>query len=73
MKKVIAQGVLEEAEYYCDKHPDRQAYSDLHTASWYGSKYDMTGIELHLCDECLEAMYKLLEIHFKVKPKDIII
>lgn len=73
MKKVVVQGVLEEAQYFCDKHPDREAFSELRTASWYGSTHDMTGVEAHLCDECLEEMYKLLEQQFKVKPTDIII
>lgn len=71
MKKVIVESVIEEAKYYCDKHPDRECFSELKTSSWYGSKFDMTGVELHLCDECLEEMYSLLEKQFKVKPKDI--
>ena len=73
MKKVDVKGVLEESRYFCDKHPDRECFSELKTASWYGSKFDMTGAELHLCDECLEAMYQMLEKQFGVKPKDIII
>ena len=71
MKKIIIQKALEEAEYYCDKHPDRKCYSELKTASWYGSEFDMTGIEIHLCDECLAAMYSDLVEKFGVKPKDI--
>lgn len=73
MKKVNVEKVLEEAQYFCDKHPDRECFSELKTASWYGSKFDLTGIEIHLCDECLEAMYKLLAAQFNTKPKDIII
>lgn len=71
MKKVITQGVLEESQYFCDKHPDRECFSELKTASWYGSKYDMDGIEVHLCDECLEAMYAHLACNFGVNPKEI--
>lgn len=71
MKKIIVQKALEEAEYYCDKHPDRECFSELKTASWYGSNFDMTGIEIHLCDECLAEMYKLFEEKFNVKPHDI--
>jgi len=71
MKKVVIQGVLEESQFFCDKHPDRECFSELKTASWYGSNHDMTGIEIHLCDECLEEMYELLEKKFTVKPKDI--
>lgn len=71
MKKVITQGVREDAQYFCDKHPDRECYSDLKTASWYGSTHDMTGIEIHLCDMCLFDMYKYLKKEFNIDPKDI--
>lgn len=71
MKKVIVEGVLEEAKFYCDRHPDRECFSELKTASWYGSSHDLTGIEIHLCDQCLEEMYSLLQQKFGVKPKDI--
>ena len=71
MKKIITTGVVENSEYYCDKHPDKECFSELKTISWYGSEFDLTGIEIHLCDECLEEMYKLLEKEFKIKPKDI--
>lgn len=71
MKKVITEKVLEEAQFFCDKHPDRECFSELKTASWYGSNHDMTGIEVHLCDECLDEMYALLKQKFGVEPKDI--
>lgn len=71
MKKIIVQKALEEAQYFCDKHPERECFTELKTASWYGSKFDLTGIEVHLCDECLEEMLTLLELKFGVKPKDI--
>ena len=71
MKKIITQKALEEAQYFCDKHPERECFTELKTASWYGSKFDLTGIEVHLCDECLEEMLTLLELKFGVKPKDI--
>jgi len=71
MKVVTQELVREEAKYFCDKHPDRECFSELKTASWYGSSHDMTGIEIHLCDECLEEMYKFLEEKFGIKPKDI--
>lgn len=67
MKKIIVQKALEEVQYFCDKHPDRECFSELKTASWYGSKYDLTGLEVHLCDECLEEMTKLIEEKFGVK------
>ena len=69
MKKIIVQKALEEAEYYCDKHPDRKCYSELKTFSWYGSSYDMMGIEIHLCDECLIKVYDWLENNYKIQPK----
>ena len=71
MKEIITEGVIEEAQYFCDKHPDRECFSELKTASWYESKYDMTGIELHLCDECLSEVYIHLEKQFGIKPKEI--
>ena len=66
MKKIIVEKALEEAQYFCDKHPDKECFSELKTASWYGSNHDMTGIEIHLCDECLEEMYSYLYSIFKV-------
>lgn len=68
MKKESVQGALEESQYFCDRHPDRECFSELKTASWYGSKHDMTGVEVHLCDECLEAMYALLKDKFGITP-----
>lgn len=73
MKRVITERVLEDAKYFCDKHPDRECYSEVKTASWYGSKFDMSGVEFHLCDECLEELYKEFLQKYGVKPKDIII
>lgn len=71
MKKIIEEGVLEQAEHYCDKHPDRRCFSELKTISWYGSEFDMMGLELHLCDACMFDMYKTLQKEFQVEPKDI--
>jgi hypothetical protein len=71
MKKILTEKVLEEAQYFCDRHPDRECFSELKTASWYGSNFDMTGIEIHLCDECLQEMYDRLFSMFGVKPHDI--
>lgn len=71
MKKIVTQKVHEEVLYYCDKHPDRECYSELRTMSWYGSQMDMLGIEIHLCDDCLMEVYDLLDKKFGVKPKDI--
>ncbi len=73
MKKVVTPGVLEESKYFCDRHPDRECFSEVKTASWYGSDFDMRGCEFHLCDECLEELYKHFEQTYNVKPKDIII
>ena len=71
MKKVVTEKVLEEAQYFCDRHPDRECFSEVKTASWYGSKFDMTGCEFHLCDECLEELYKEFQQKYGVKPHDI--
>ena len=71
MKKVTVEGVLEEAKYFCDKHPERECFSELKIASWYGSKFDMMGLELHLCDACLFDMYKQFQQQFGKDPKEI--
>jgi hypothetical protein len=71
MKIIIPNSVIEEAQYFCDKHPDRECSSELKVASWYGSEFDLTGIELHLCDVCLFDMYKHIEKEFGIKPKNI--
>ena len=71
MKKIITQGVLEDSIYYCDNHPDVECYSELHTLSWYGSKYDLLAIEIHLCDECMDEMYKFLNSKFNKTPSEI--
>lgn len=71
MKKIIQESVREEAKYFCDVHPDIECFSELKIASWYGSKFDMSGIELHLCDDCLQEMYDELYEKFAIKPKNI--
>lgn len=71
MKKILVEAVREESEYYCDKHPERRCYSELKTLSWYGSQFDTTGIELHLCDECLEQLYAEIKENFNKEPKDL--
>jgi hypothetical protein len=70
MKKVIIKGIPEESKYYCDNHPKRECFSELRTNSWYGSMFDLTGINLHLCDECLTDVYKWLHNKFKIKIED---
>lgn len=72
--KVVKQpavSIIEEAEYYCDKHPERRCYSRLETLSWYGSDYDLMSAEVHLCDECLKEMYSLIKEKFGVEPKEL--
>jgi len=71
MKKVLVEAVREDAEYYCDKHPDRQCYSELKTLSWYGSGFDNMVIEIHLCDECLKQLYAEIKKNFDIEPKDV--
>jgi len=73
MKKILTHEVLEEAKYFCDNHPSKECYSEITSASWYGSEYDMTGIEIHLCDDCLKDFYKFLEQKFELHPTKIII
>lgn len=71
MKKVLQKGVMEDARYFCDTHPDRECFSEIECISWYGSKYDMMHLQLHLCDECLEKFYSEIKEKFNVEPKEI--
>lgn len=70
MKKIIVQPVREEAQFFCDKHPERECYSELKTMSWYGSEFDNMVIEIHLCDECLKQLYAEIKENFGIEPKD---
>jgi hypothetical protein len=71
MKKIISEFHPEEAKFYCDNHPDRECFSRIECMSWYGSKYDLNQIEIHLCDECLEQFYKYVKETYKTEPKEI--
>lgn len=71
MKEVTQKYQPEEAKYYCDKHPTRECFSELVLSSWYGSKYDMNVIKIHLCDECVQEMYNLFKKDFKSEPKEL--
>jgi hypothetical protein len=73
MKKILTPGVLihEEVEYFCDKHPERKAYSRVEVSSWYGSGFDLMKVEAHLCDECVSSMHSLLKKQFGVDPVEI--
>ena len=70
MKKIITPKVHEEVKYFCDNHPERECFSDLKTSSWYGSGWDMMGVEIHLCDECFSEVYQWIEEKFGIKPVD---
>lgn len=69
MKKIIRKQRSEICQFYCDKHPTRECYTQLELSSWYGSKFDLNCITVHLCDSCVQEMYNLIEKNFKVKPK----
>lgn len=68
MKKVLVEKVREEAKYFCDKHPDREAYAQLNTMCWYGSTFDLLNVEVHMCDECVGDLYKHIKENFGVDP-----
>ena len=70
MKKVIVKKIQEEAKYFCDKHPDRECYTQIITMCWYGSQFDLNHIKANLCDECLGELYKFMEEKFGVKAFD---
>jgi hypothetical protein len=71
MKKIITERVMEETIYFCDNHPNKECFTELKTSSWYGSCFDMMGIEIHLCDECLTDFYEECYKKYKIKPKDL--
>lgn len=70
MKKILKKYRPEEAEYYCDKHPDRVCYTELKVLSWYGSCYDTNLLTLHLCDECVKKMYGKIKKEFGIEPQE---
>jgi hypothetical protein len=70
MKKVTIQHRSEEATFFCDKHPERECASQLQLSSWYGSKFDMNVVTVHLCDECVQEMYNFILKEFKIEPKE---
>lgn len=73
MKKVTTQYQPEDATFFCDKHPDRECFSELQLVSWYGSDFDMNIVKAHLCDVCVKEMYDYLKREFKTTPKEILI
>lgn len=70
MKKVNIPAQREEAQYFCDKHPDRECYNQVNTKCWYGSEFDMLNLEMHLCDECMLKFYAWVKETFGVEPQD---
>jgi len=71
MKKVIKEKILEESNYYCDIHPDRECFSQVESVSWYGSKFDLMKAEFHLCDECLTEFYNHIKQKYNAEPQEI--
>jgi len=71
MKEIIQSYQAEDAKYYCDKHPNRECFSELVLSSWYGSSYDLTCVKVHLCDECVQEMYEFLKKEYNATPKEV--
>lgn len=71
MKKVLQKTVYEKAVYFCDVHPNIECFTEIQGISWYGSKFDSTGIKFHLCDECLTDFYKDITEKYKIKIQEI--
>lgn len=69
MKKVIKPFQSEQAKYYCDKHPNKEVFSELNWQFWYGSQYDLDLITVHLCDECAKKLREQLKKNFGITPK----
>ncbi len=70
MKKILVHPVREEAKYFCDKHPDREAFTEVVSMCWYGSKFDLQHIRMNLCDECMDRLYTFVKENFGVEPFD---
>jgi hypothetical protein len=68
MKKVIVEKVREQAKYFCDKHPDRECYTEVRSSCWYGSQFDLLNIKVNMCDECLAAFYAYIKENFRIEP-----
>lgn len=71
MKHIIQKYQPEDAKFFCDKHPDRECFSQLELTSWYGSIFDMDNIKVHLCDVCVKEMYDHLKKEFNVEPTEL--
>lgn len=68
MKTVTVQGVLEEAQYFCDSC-GVECFTELKFSAWYGSKFDLTQTTMHLCDECWERVKQSLKDGFGIEGK----
>jgi hypothetical protein len=71
MKQIIQEYQPEDAKFFCDKHSDRECFSELQLISWYGSVFDLNILKVHLCDECVKEMYDYLKKEFKSEPKEL--
>jgi len=71
MKQIVTKYQPEDARFFCDRHPDRECYSELQLVSWYGSIFDMNQIKVHLCDVCVKEMYDQLKKNFNVEPRQL--
>lgn len=71
MKQITKERQAEEAKFFCDNHPDKECFSELRINSWYGSKYDLNYLVMHLCDDCLQVVYEQFENDYHIKPTEI--
>jgi len=60
MKKIITPGVREEAEYLCDV-TGKPAVAKLAMTFDFGSRHDMSALEVDLSDEAAEEVLKFLQ------------
>lgn len=68
MKKILVRPIRGESKYYCDKHPDRECFSEVRTMYWYGSQFDLLNLNMNLCDECMDKFYAYVKETFGVEP-----
>jgi hypothetical protein len=70
MKRIITPGIKEESIYFCDKHPDRECFTEIKTIAWYGSKFDGDNLTIHLCDVCYKEFLTKCKKKYGVEPSN---
>ena len=70
-EKIRSHGEGYIAIYKCDvcgKEEESMFINDIHHIFGYGSKYDMSLLDLNVCDECFDKMFENILPMFKINP-----